>query len=432
MFVFVKYYLQYCDPDYGLDGTLLSYFFCRISFHSQTFRAMSASSHPYLTTLTPLRGIAALIVVAFHCNLALMNFLPPGYTQFINNAWLWVDFFFVLSGFIMCYVYSKYFKNGVTWTKFRKFIGARFARIYPLYFITTIFSFITTAFVLHYARSIHPFFAAIFNLKALPACLLLIQSLHLYITAPLNTPSWSLSTEWWAYMIFPFLVPFFIGLKQPGKLFTALAIIGFFVFLRYVVGPHEFVGTGPTINMIASFALLRCLAGFWLGMLLFTFYENRSGFAIIKQDWFFALSLLIVLAAMHFGVMDIVIILLFPFILLSAAYNDTRVKRILDTRLMQRIGDWSFSIYMVHMPLISIFWIFAVKNNPDTFGSFGGPGPKPNYLLGAALCTFIICITLIAAALSYRFIEVPARNYFNKLFKTKHQQTAEQEPLIAS
>lgn len=393
---------------------------------------MPASSHPYLTTLTPLRGIAALIVVVFHCNLALMSYLPPGYTQFLDNAWLWVDFFFVLSGFIMCYVYGKYFKSGVTWTKFKKFMGARFARIYPLYFITTLFSFVTSALVLHYASSVFPFFAAILNLKALPACLLLIQSFHLYITAPLNTPSWSLSTEWWVYMVFPFLVPFFLSLKQTGKSFTTLGIIGFFIFLRYVVGPHEPGNTGPSINMIAGFAVFRCLAGFWLGMLLFTFYQHRSGYAIIKQDWFFALSFLSVLAAMHFGLMDIAIIMIFPFILLSAAYNDTRVKRILDTRPMQNIGDWSFSIYMVHMPIISLVWVFRVKNNPAMFSGFESFGGKPNYLLGAALCAFVICLTLIAASLSYRFIEVPARNYLNKLFKTKHQQSAEQEPQVAS
>ncbi|MEO8862105.1 MAG: hypothetical protein ABI358_11815 [Ginsengibacter sp.] len=54
---------------------------------------------------------------------------------------------------------------------------------------------------------------------------------------------------------------------------------------------------------------------------------------------------------MHFGVVDIIIIAFFPFILLPAAYNNTELKRILDIRALQRLGDWSFSIYMVHIPI---------------------------------------------------------------------------------
>ena len=123
---------------------------------------MSNLSNPYLTTLTPLRGIAALIIVIYHCSFMVMGYLPPGYTHFFDNAWLWVDFFFVLSGFVMCYAYAKYFNKGVTWDKYKKFIGARFARIYPLYFISTLIVFISTLFILHYATSISPFMGAIF------------------------------------------------------------------------------------------------------------------------------------------------------------------------------------------------------------------------------------------------------------------------------
>ena len=58
---------------------------------------MNTPARPYLTTLTPLRGIAALLVVIFHSNLMLMPFLPMGSRHFIWAGWLWVGFFFVLS-----------------------------------------------------------------------------------------------------------------------------------------------------------------------------------------------------------------------------------------------------------------------------------------------------------------------------------------------
>src|SRR5450432_1063232 len=117
---------------------------------------MPSNKTIYLTTLTPLRGIAALLVVIFHCNLMLMKWLPDGYTQLITSGWLWVDFFFVLSGFIMSYVYAKYFFEGCTWEDYKKFIGARFARVYPLHLITTVWAFIVVLLIVHKATGFDP------------------------------------------------------------------------------------------------------------------------------------------------------------------------------------------------------------------------------------------------------------------------------------
>ena len=166
-----------------------------------------------------------------------MPIMPPGYTNFVMNGWMWVDFFFMLSGFIISYVYSKYFSEKIEWNKYKKFIGARFARIYPLHFVTTIWALIVVMIIINKASSLDPFFKVIFNPNALPQCLLLIQSMHIYITPPLDTPSWSLSTEWWVYMLFPFFAPVFTRLKKTGKLIALLIIIAFYLFLRYVIGP---------------------------------------------------------------------------------------------------------------------------------------------------------------------------------------------------
>jgi peptidoglycan/LPS O-acetylase OafA/YrhL len=73
---------------------------------------------------------------------------------------------------------------------------------------------------------------------------------------------------------------------------------------------------------------------------------------------------------MHFGIMDILIVAFFPVIILAAAYNQTAVKRTLDTRMLQRLGDWSFTIYMVHMPIIHIFLIFRVLKKPAMYADF--------------------------------------------------------------
>ncbi len=382
---------------------------------------MLLKTESYLTTLTPLRGIAALLVVIFHCNLEGMQFVPFGYTSLVTDGWLWVDFFFILSGFIMSYVYEKYFAETISWNDYKKFIGARFARVYPLHFITTMWAFVLAVYIVHSASSLDPFFAANYNLKSLPACLLLIQSLHLYIAAPLNSPSWSLSTEWWVYMIFPLLVPLFAKLKQAGKWLMFLFLVAFYLFLRYKIGPisPNFPKGQPTINLVADFGWLRCLAGFLTGMLLFQWYKSKAAYAVLKNSWCFVFFFVATLVCMHFAVMDIIIVAFFPFILLTAAYNNTAIKRILDWRALQRLGDWSFSIYMVHIPIMMIFTCIQIHKTPAMFADMGKLiSQKPNYTQGAIMTFVIVALTILVASLSYRFIEVPARNYLNNAFNT--------------
>lgn len=383
---------------------------------------MEHTNKTYLTTLTPLRGIAALLVVIFHSNLQ-FPFMPEGYTQLISSSWLWVDFFFILSGFVIAYVYSREFNQALNRQSYWKYIGARFARVYPLHLFTLLWALVVSIIIRNMATSLDPFFAAIFNPGAAPACLLFIQSLNLYITAPLNTPSWSLSTEWWVYMIFPLIVPFFGRLTMRGKLLTLAGIIGFYLLLKYVLGPLESFDGSPSINMITKFAIFRCLAGFLLGMLLHSFYQSRSGYKMLNNSWWFIVFSLATLTAMHFGTEELVIVALFPFVLLSAAYNTGGVKKILDKRPLQKLGDWSFSIYMVHMPISFTLDIWEVKKDPGIYKDFMAfISRTPDYNHGLVMCVMLVVLTLLVAPLTYHYLEVPARNYLNRLFAPKAQK----------
>ena len=94
----------------------------------------------YFSNLTPLRGIAALLTVIFH--VSLMAGPLAFNTQVLHRMYLMVDFFFVLSGFIMCHVYGELFSEKVTMPAFKKFTIARFARVYPLHFVTLLYTII--------------------------------------------------------------------------------------------------------------------------------------------------------------------------------------------------------------------------------------------------------------------------------------------------
>ncbi|MFM7430866.1 MAG: acyltransferase family protein [Flammeovirgaceae bacterium] len=383
---------------------------------------MHTTTRPYLTTLTPLRGIAALLVVIFHSNLMLMPFVEPfAKPNLINAGWLWVDFFFVLSGFIIFYVYGESFRNALNAKSYWKYIKARFARVYPLHFFTLLWCLICATIILHYANGVAPFYATMFNPFAAVPSLFFLQSLGLYMTAPLNSPSWSLSTEWWVYMIFPLLVPFFSRLKNIGMILTLVGIASFYLFIKYVLSPiHSFPPGATTINVLTDFGFFRCLAGFLAGMLLFRVYQQSVGVNFFKKSWVFLLFFIGVLIAMHVGMEDVIIVAFFPFILLTAAYNTTTVKKALDTTVLQRLGDWSFSIYMVHVPIMFIFWIFQVRANPTTYAIFPPISDgSPDYLMVLWVCLIVITLTLLVASITYRYIEVPARNYLNERFSSK-------------
>jgi len=389
---------------------------------------MSNHSQPYLTTLTPLRGIAALLVVVFHANLDLVPFAPALGTHLIDDGWLWVDFFFILSGFVIAYVYGNYFRYGISGANYKRYIGARFARVYPLHFFTLVWAALCVWYMHSKATSIDPFIGEILNLKAIPASLVLMQSMHLYITAPLNTPSWSLSTEWWMYMIFPFIMPFFYRIKMRGRILILLLIVGYYLALTYLIGPISgpFPTGKPTINLVADFGFLRCMAGFMLGMLLYEFYTARFGYSLLKNSWAFVVCFAGVLFAMHKGINELLIIAFFPFILLTAAYNTTTLKKVLDWRPLQRLGDWSFSIYMVHIPIGYLFYVYNIRIQPGMLAQSPAinNAAHPNYVLGGILCIILVVATLVVAALTYRFVEIPSRNYLNKLFHSKRAKVS--------
>jgi peptidoglycan/LPS O-acetylase OafA/YrhL len=378
------------------------------------------TTRPYITTLTPLRGIAALLVLIFHSNLMVMPFNSRNVN--FMSGWLWVDFFFVLSGFIIFYVYGESFKESLTTASYWKYIKARFARVYPLHFFTLVWCLICAIVIIHNANGIHPFFGDMFGpFGAIPS-LLFIQSLGLYTGVPLNTPSWSLSTEWWVYMIFPLMVPFFTHLKRLGMILTTLFIIAFFVFIKYFLGPISgpFTDGPPTLNVLTDFGIFRCLAGFLAGMLLFRMYEEGIAYRFFKQSWVFVVFFVGVIFAMAMEVEDILIVAFFPFIILSAAYNNTSIKKMLDTTVLQKLGDWSFSIYMVHVPIMYLIWIYMVRINPEMFATFPPPPPDPaTYPLAFMVCVGIVVVTLLVASFTYRYVEVPARDYLNRKQKSK-------------
>lgn len=382
------------------------------------------SANKYLTNLTPLRGIAALFTVIFHFGLVIGIFggklLDGNESSLISNMYLMVDFFFVLSGFILCYVYAQNFSHSVNPKNFRKFAIARFARVYPLHIFSL---FLTSAFLFllyQWGAEVSPILDTQNSVYSFITNLLLLHSMNLHQWFTFTHASWSISVEWWMYMLFPFLVGPFIRLPKPGRiLVVALCIVGYLV-VGFVLFPLATVPdslsfmrpTGPapfSLNVSYQFGIFRCLFGFVMGMTVYFGYIDGWAKRFFSSGYTFLILLAGLFICLHFGVPDIFTVSFFPFILLSAAYGNPTMNAVLGTRPLQRLGDWSFSIYLIHQPFMYQGAVFFANSKKVGF-------TVPPLSVGASwlLCLLFVAFILFVSYLSYRFIELPSRNFINR------------------
>jgi peptidoglycan/LPS O-acetylase OafA/YrhL len=377
-------------------------------------------TNKYLPNLTALRGIAALLTVIFHINIVLPVFggqLVDGrISSIMNRMYLMVDFFFVLSGFILCYVYSGYFEGTVIAKDFKKFTIARFARVYPLH----IFSLLLTSlflFLLHqWGAKVSPILDVENSSYSFITNLLLLHSMNLHQWFTFTHASWSISTEWWMYMLFPFLVGPLIKLSKIGRVaIFALCITGYLV-IGYVLVPLvkvpdkiSFLRVSPfSLNVAYQFGFFRCVFGFVIGMLVYFGYKRNWSRQLFSSGYTFLVLVSGLILCMHFAVLDVITVLFFPCILLSAAYGNEKLNSLLASKPLQALGDWSFSIYLIHQAFL--YQGVALLSNPDKTGI---TVPKLEMLDSWIACIVFVVFVFFVSYLTYRFIELPARNFIN-------------------
>jgi peptidoglycan/LPS O-acetylase OafA/YrhL len=255
----------------------------------------------------------------------------------------------------------------------------------------------------------------------------LVQALHLFPTAPMNTVSWSLSTEWWMYLLFPLLMPLVAG-GRVGRAVGLLGVAAGYGLVKYwlvpAYGMHLWRHQTATLNTINDFAFVRCMMGFVLGMITCRWFQLGAGRRWLGRDAGFVIVVAALLLSLHFDLNELVPVALFPFLILATAYNESAAGRLLASRPAQRLGDWSFSIYMVHMPLFFTYRGLApLLGLPVPQGLFTA---KPVYAVGWIGFALFLAATLATAALCYRWLEVPARNYLNG------RRAARKEPVSGS
>jgi Predicted acyltransferases len=206
-----------------------------------------------------LRGVAALLVVFYH-NYFLPNHLPfEDWNKFFARGYLMVDLFFILSGFIMLHVYKEIRLNQ---DSYYDFFVKRLARIYPLHVVSLLGLLCAKIllFILYWidGKSAEAFWRVPGTWEAFVAQLILIHS-FLPTEPGWNIPSWSISAEMFAYLLFPLVA---VLLRRYVRTTSALMLL--FSVSYYGVA----ASTTGSLDVTHGSAPARCLAGFLAGMLI--------------------------------------------------------------------------------------------------------------------------------------------------------------------
>lgn len=362
---------------------------------SASLRGIDASFR--FDALTSLRGLAALSTLMVHLVTVWLVVFPAlekweYFYRFSNHSYLFVDFFFILSGFVISHVYGRAFSGAVTFSGYKKFMRARFARIYPLHLLLLAI-YVGLASLGIKQTNENPEWSIL-------AHIFLVHALGVFDHTTWNIPSWSISVEWWTYVLFPFVAAFAQRYMRRNIALPALVVS---IIMFILLAAHN-----GSMSITVGLAFVRCLIGFTAGACLYTIITARR-FAgpTGKTSMAILVAIFIALACLPSPVSDILAFIGFCS-LVYVSSNEQEQRNWLHHPILIWLGDISYSIYLWHTLLLHIMAKVMLKLKGEQTWS---DAEQLGYFL-LALLTFEVLILLLAH-LSYTFFELPARNFIN-------------------
>ncbi len=348
-----------------------------------------------IRSLTGLRGLAACWVMVYHAEQQVAVWHPAH--VLIDHGYLAVDLFFILSGFVLALNYGETFRHTRTPAAYASFLKKRFARTYPLYFVMTVVCFLLIR------GGVLPHVAGLDS--ALLSNLLLIQSWHSHVGS-VDGPGWSISSEWGAYLLFPV----FCRLVLHGDKFRALTMVTVSAMTLAILAhlPTPWIGeqavrSGPLDIWVGStFAPgLRCLAEFGIGVALCRIAAHPMGKRLKSSPGLSVGATAVLLALLCVRGTDLAVVALFSVLVLCLSADEGVVARFLGSGVIYFLGVISYSIYLVHDPLLEGMQRLLAGTDLSAHRSV---------VTGCAWAA-----TFVLSTLSYFAIERPARRLIGRL-----------------
>jgi peptidoglycan/LPS O-acetylase OafA/YrhL len=365
----------------------------------------SAVRRPQLPALTGIRTLLAIFIILFHFTPPHLGLLYP----FIDNGYVFVGVFFLISGYVLTYNYGD---RGKALSK-REFWLARFSRLYPVYFLVLILSFSMLREEWH-ARPHGEFW------QGLILTPLVLQGWSPSVATFWNTVAWTLTSECVLYFAFPWVIRF-PWPKRPGSLILLLItlwVIGLlphslYLYLNpdHIIGPIDRYSSTPLIRFL-KFTPLPYICTFLSGVTL----GKLQHALILTPRQRFILSILSLLAV---GIFFYTLVLRAPYLLVHGGLmtpifaalvlglsGPHPISSLFSWRPLLLIGESSYCLYLLHFNVFQLIHTYHV----------------PERIHLAALDPWLSYAILIVLALAvFHFVEIPARKAILRRFSRKYR-----------
>ncbi len=367
-----------------------------------------ADTKPHYILLDGLRGVAALMVLWYHVFEG-FAFAKGSIIETFNHGHLGVDFFFLLSGFVISYAYDDRWFNDKSlksndksstnkkltiWSFFKR----RLIRLHPMLVMGAFIGLI--CFLLQggvkwdgSSTPIHwtliAFVLTLFFIPAYPGASYDIRgNAEMF---PLNGPSWSLFFEYIGNILYALFIR-----KLSNKMLTVLVGatgILWIWFVAFDISGYDMIGIGWTLDVVNFFGgLLRMMFPFTLGMLMARLFSQRTtdnrrqSFFTNNIFWIATIVLFALFSVPYISGEDVTsrvptlanislngiyelfcIMVVFPLIVWIAALSDSAQSKF-TLKLSKFLGDLSYPLYIVHYPVMYLFYAWLIKNQYFTLG----------------------------------------------------------------
>lgn len=378
---------------------------------------ISASAYsdtkPHYELLNGLRGVAALMVVLYH---VFEGFATSPIDQRFNHGYLAVDFFFILSGFVIGYAYDDRWQK----MKTRDFIKRRLIRLHPMIVLGLVFGVI--AFLIQGGKQwdgtsvslslvILALLLSLFLIPAIPGSGVEVRGNGEMF--PLNGPIWTLFFEYIGNILYALILR-----RLSNKMltilvvFAGLALTSFAVFNLSGYG-HLGVGWSLSENNLPG-GLLRLLFSFSLGLLM---SRKFKPIRIKGAFWISSITIIVLLSMPYIGdgsmpwknglYDSVCTILIFPVLVYSGASGSTAGRH--SSKLYKFLGDISYPLYVVHYPFMYLFYSYLWSNGNLPFSQ----------TWHVAVLLFVGNVVLAYASL--KLYDEPVRKFLTKRFLLKNK-----------
>ena len=364
------------------------------------------------------RGICACLVALFHFR-SVLN-LPVNSvvlsSPIIQHAYLFVDFFFVLSGFVIASRYQGPISKGRT--RVADFLVLRLGRLYPLHLFTLLLMMVIYAYFGSAPDAVIALHAAPNDTRvsSMLVNLFMLQGLHTTPVPTWNHPSWSVSTEFATYVAYALL---WKTLKHWTWFATALIIVAAPIAIAVLVG-H--------MDTTFDWGILRSLLGFALGVTMFNAQQTPVARAMADRArrnpaTAIEIAVLVVIAVFVALPDHTMLTIAAPFVfalgvvVFSGGYG--AVSGLLASRPLRHVGAISYSVYLLHQPLQELLvvgaawcyatlgWSWTLAIDPEAKSIRVGASA----LAGDAITATMLIVLIAASTLTWRFVETPCRSW---------------------